>query len=806
MGMALALVGAFGSQVTLGQGVVVRGGQPSADIVVAEKPPRTVKLAASELQDILAKMTGAKLDIVTVPGTNVGVHLYVGRSAHTDALKISDAGLDSDAFRLVSVPHGLVLLGHDFDYVSREPYAHDGSPAEKERVYREWDKLTGAKWDGPHTGEWGYFSKTLGIDARDGRGSLNAVYAFLRGLGCRWYSPGELGEIVPKTPDVSLTPVDRTVRPDFPVRYMYFYYNPFSYAPADELKWQLRLGLNTVPTRQSAHGLMMVHGRDETKQAHPEYYALWNGKRATDHDRWGAPCLSSPGLFEETVRYVRAQYDIYDAKIVSVGPCDSYFMLCQCDLCKGKDAPERGWDGQLSDYVWDFINRVATEVYKTHPDRLVSGPAYSAYQLPPGKIDTLSPNVTVVLCQGRMGFHDASTRQRFEELTQAWLAKLPSKSLSLYEYYLAGWLGRSPYDGVPVYFPQSIADNLRFLKGKSQGEYVETFRSRHGKDDTRDILYYSHLNIYVTAQFYWDAGQSLDALLDEYYTLYYGPAAKEMKAFVEYAEANWPVMVKKPQPIDRAQELLAAARTAAGETVYGKRIQGIVDYMEPLKALREKVAEGRKNVPETVAVQRTREGALDGRLDKPFWKDVPVHELKDLVTGGAPTNRTTFRMAWDGEALVFGIRCEDTDMAHLSMSARKNEDANLFNDDAIELLLETGARSYYQIVVNPAGFMVDVDRENRIETRWTSSAQAAAYRGDTFWSIEVRVPVAGPNAATIDPLNGLAGEKPTETAPWYFNVCRQRIREGKTGHFAFSPTGSPNFHVPMKFAKLVVKP
>ena len=144
-------------------------------------------------------------------------------------------------------------------------------------------------------------------------------------------------------------------------------------------------------------------------------------------------------------------------------------------------------------------------------------------------------------------------------------------------------------------------------------------------------------------------------------------------------------------------------------------------------------------------------------------------------------------------------------MQNLRMSATKNEDANLFKDDAMELLLETGARAYYQIVINPAGYLIDVDRQNRIDTRWTSGATAAAQRDATSWTLEVRVPVAGPNAATVDPLNGVAGEKPTEDAPWYFNVCRQRKRATGSEPSGFSPTGKPNFHVPLKFGKLVVK-
>ena len=53
----------------------------------------------------------------------------------------------------------------------------------------------------------------------------------------------------------------------------------------------------------------------------------------------------------------------------------------------------------------------------------------------------------------------------------------------------------------------------------------------------------------------------------------------------------------------------------------------------------------------------------------------------------------------------------------------------------------------------------------------------------------------------IDTMNGVAGDKPTKDAPWFFNVCRQRIGGGRELS-AFSPTNSGSFHVKIKFGKL----
>ena len=53
---------------------------------------------------------------------------------------------------------------------------------------------------------------------------------------------------------------------------------------------------------------------------------------------------------------------------------------------------------------------------------------------------------------------------------------------------------------------------------------------------------------------------------------------------------------------------------------------------------------------------------------------------------------------------------------------------------------------------------------------------------------------------------GIAGRKPSDTYPWFLNVCRQRARANGSELSAFSPTGQPGFHVPAKFARLVSPP
>ena len=131
----------------------------------------------------------------------------------------------------------------------------------------------------------------------------------------------------------------------------------------------------------------------------------------------------------------------------------------------------------MSDYVWGYVNRVAKELYKTHPNRMTSGLSYGAYKLAPEKIDKLSPNLALIICQGRSRFHDRSARTEMLELRQSWLDKLTSKELYIYDYYLQSCPRYSVSD-IPVYFPHSIAEDLR-----STAHVHRTHQMRERGDD-----------------------------------------------------------------------------------------------------------------------------------------------------------------------------------------------------------------------------------------------------------------------------------------------------------------------------------
>lgn len=68
------------------------------------------------LQRHIQRMSGARLPIVTSPDATLPVKNYVGKSAGTEKLGVKDDGLNDGAYKMVSGPGWIVLIGSDADF------------------------------------------------------------------------------------------------------------------------------------------------------------------------------------------------------------------------------------------------------------------------------------------------------------------------------------------------------------------------------------------------------------------------------------------------------------------------------------------------------------------------------------------------------------------------------------------------------------------------------------------------------------------------------------------------------------------
>jgi hypothetical protein len=810
----LLVLGFFSSAAAAGgaERFIVRDGRPEAEIVIAERPQRTVRLAADELQTVVKQITGARLPIVTKPSAGA-VKLFVGRSSYTDELKITADELKFGAYRLVSGDDWLVFLGDDTDFVPREPWARNNADIKSGKLQAAWDAITGALWGVPNTGLYKYRHRLppqtglpdgAVVDPKapafelwglDERGSYNAVCGYLKGLGVRWFMPGPLGEIVPTLGSLPLPKIDETVKPDFEMRRFNV---RMSTVPPDTARWALRLGMRDPADLQVAHGMATMTSRDEIFKAHPEWFALYGGvRRYQPGYTKNQLCYSNEELFQETLRYVRAQFDQYGYSGVSVMPPDGYTAICQCPLCAGKDEPQRGSRGLASNHVWEFTNRVAKEIAKTHPDKLIVNCAYGCYTDPPTNIEKLEPNVQVVIVGGRRPRSSrAEDQEETRRLRAAWKAKTDRPYMIFENYPITG---RGWY--LPAYVAQTIGRSINETKGESAGEDIWlSFGPTFEKED----LGFNHFQVYFTAAMYWGGKQqSVEPLLEEYCRLFYGPAAAEMRTFFDYCEAHWADMETDKALADEALRLFAAANAKADSgSVYAQRMALVDDFLHGLRKKSALLGQKRGPVPTLRMVGEAKDIKIDGRLDDAYWRNCPVAataRLRELQTGREAIYGTSVMSGCDANSVYFAIRCAEKPGEKLNITAVKKEDAAIWYGDLVELLIETDEHSYYQIALNPGGALVDYDRgaDKSGWSGWESQAEYAVDVADDHWTVEIRIPYTSDQN---DPLNQLVGNKPSQSLPWHINVCRQRIRDNGVEHSALSPTGVNGFHDRMKFA------
>ena len=787
---------------------IVEDGQPRAEIIIAERPARSVRLAAADLQEYIQKISGARLPTVTEP-SGKAVRLFVGRSPYTDELGITAEGLRYGAYRLVSGDDWLVLLGDDTEFVPRKPWARNNAGIVSGELQKAWEAAAGGFWGAPNATMWKDRHKvpaavglpdaaprpgkrdSFEVWAYDERGSFNAVSAFLRRLGVRWLLPGDLGEIVPRRDSIALPTIDETVRPDFEIRQFSFH------GPREWTQWARRLGVRYPYGMRTAHGMSRL-ARQAIFDAHPDWFATYGGKRRFDPEESKCHfCYSNEDLFHETVRCVRAQFDVYDFEGVSVMPRDAYIAICQCPLCEGKDDPERGPRGSLSNHVWGFVNRVAKEVAKTHPYKLVYCCAYGTYSLPPTNIDKLEPNVQVVIVGGRRPKSGAAQQAAIRAFRRSWLPKT-DRPIQIYENYPLtnrGWY-------LPCFMARTIGQSINETKGTSRGE--EVWVSPHREFD--GAAAFDAFQVYFTARMYWGGKeQDVEALLDEYCRLLYGPAGDAMKAFFDYCELHWQAMETDKAKADAALALFDEAKaTLDPSSIEARRLALLDEFLNGLRTKSEQLGQKRGVVPKLRLVGDAKDIVIDGRLDEPFWKTInpgSVGPLRELQTGRPAALGATVLTGWYRDSLYVAVHCDEVPGEKPNVTSRKHDDMAIWYGDVVEILLDTNMHSYYQIAVNPGGVVVDLDRGMSKDSAvtWDSQADVAAQVADDHWTVEIRIPVTDDEN---DPLHLVVGRKPTQSLPWHVNVCRQRKRENGVEHSALSPTGTSGFHHPLRFAHL----
>lgn len=599
MAAALALVpllalsrGISGAATSHGDLALTVQGKPASTIVTAKDPVLVVKLAVAELNHYVERISGTTLPVVDEDQPVTGNRILVGESKWTTKLGLCNTSFSRQEFLVETRPGLLILIGLDGDKRGKLNYETDGV----------WEGFTSDDFTYP-------------------MGTLYAVYDFLeRYCGIRWYLPTELGEVVPKCPTLSFSEIHLRRKPWTRHRSMdvwahvvaQLYWWDFSLDKEKDVRelssrernlyWlRLKMGGDPLAANHSLYSYV-----DRFSKSHPEYFAI-NEKGECD---FGQLNYASDVVVDQVVNDIVAclhgqpddenglkRFNLPAAgKVFPVVPMDSglssYDEESQALLLPEPTRKIPSFDGfcnnQASRYWFGFVNKIAAKIRKIDPEVIISTLAYFDYFYPPDDM-VLEPNVAITLCKPHV---TTDRSRRYDDLYYQALRQWRSRVRYLYvwEYYnFPQWMGMNVFPGT---VPRRIGEDLKKLRALPiEGEFIELNSARR-MPYIRNWLVnpaMDHLNYYFTFKLLDDDGRSMHELLEEYWQLFYGPAAEPMREFFTLIEdtylderhyvpdhldqdLSWTVLCPRDKLAEFATLISQAKLAAGGRQPYRSRV------------------------------------------------------------------------------------------------------------------------------------------------------------------------------------------------------------------------------------------
>jgi len=345
--------------------------------------------------------------------------------------------------------------------------------------------------------------------------------------GCRWYAKHHAA--IPKRETWRVPTLNETQRPAFVMR------EPFWWGMFDgDFAARCKANGNRMALTEKHGGKirfgagLFVHTFDnlvppsEFFATHPEYFSELKGVRTADHSQL---CLTNPNVVKLlTERLLARIRKDPDAKLYSVSQND-WAGYCTCPKCSELDERE----GSPSGTMIHFVNQVAEAVEKEFPHAWIETLAYHYTRHPP---KTLRPRHNVVprLCSIECDFArplDASPypqNVKFVEDIKGWAAMTDKLYIWDYTTNFGHYIGPHP--------------NFACLQGN-----VKFFRDHHVVGLFEQGAYqaphaeFAELRAWALAKLLWNPDQDVEALYADFFSGYYGPAAKPVRTYFDELHA-----------------------------------------------------------------------------------------------------------------------------------------------------------------------------------------------------------------------------------------------------------------------------
>lgn len=371
----------------------------------------------------------------------------------------------------------------------------------------------------------------------------HAVWGFLDGLGYRLFFLTDTWEVVPeiKTLQPALDCFDA---PDYHTRQA-----PRGAPWSDNklwARWQTRNRLKSAFVLSTGHAYDgIIRANREAFAQHPEYYSLIDGKRLhADRTDGGGNvkfCISNPGLRKLVVDYaVRTMKANPERDSISMDPSDGS-NWCTCNDCAAIGSP--------SDRVLLLANEVCEAINGLGlGPRYVGIYAYNQHSPPPAIAGHSNVVVSVATSFIRGGY-------TIEQLVEGWRAK--GATLGVRDYHdVFTWSHDMPR--------RARGGNLEYLQRTIP--YFHSQGARFMNSENSDSWGANGLGYWITPRLLWRVSETnrMDALVDDFTTRAFGPAAAPMRRFYTLLNLDRSlqtaehIVARMYRDLDEARKLAAA--------------------------------------------------------------------------------------------------------------------------------------------------------------------------------------------------------------------------------------------------------
>jgi len=422
----------------------------------------------------------------------------------------------------------------------------------------------------------------IGFIGQSDESTSYAIYELLDLLGCRWFMPGELGEVIPQSKTIELPALDKSGVPITAFRQVWY--------ADDAFKRRNRLGGFATSHKQNFEHYIT----EEQREQHPEWRATIGGKPHRYRLKW-----SNPAVADAVAAAIIAKLDEKYTPTVSLGPVDG----SEFDETDDKAWDAGDWDPSMetisiTDRYIKFCNLVAQKVNKKYPDVMFGLLAYVQHSRPPVR-EKPDPHLIPQICpitysRAHAMTDEKSSRAQIRPILEGWARVSPNLAYYNYMFHLAE-------TSVPYPMIHQMSEELPIILAEANHVKFWTPETQSNFDSALP-------GMWLALRLSWDRNRKPKEVLDELYSRFYGSAQEPMRRYWTIFDDAWTDVATEagcgfsylqrftPERMAAARKAMDEALAAANSSMEYQRVKlfdNSLRQFERFMSLRRDMAEGR---------------------------------------------------------------------------------------------------------------------------------------------------------------------------------------------------------------------